>query len=122
MKVICSECHYQANRWCSVKKSTVSLNKKRVCDKYKLDVSKIKQKHAIPTVYRSDWIYKKKELKQLLKEQKEREEAQVKEAKTEKRVVDATNPPRYLNPNPVVNSHPLTGDLSRFTSTANKED
>ena len=114
MKIRCANCGNQINGFCSVKRATVSLNKKRLCDKYKYDETKVKEKHEIPSVMRSEWYWKRKELKKLLKEQKEYEEQQVK-------VKELSSPPGQMQPATGNSKHPLTGDLSRFISTAGKE-
>ena len=100
-----------------MKKAKISLNKKRVCGEYKFDVTKVKTKHSIPTVYRSDLTNKKKELKKLLKGYRKQEEL----AKERAELADT---PNYLKaPGTGDPKHPMTGDLSRFTSTAaRKED
>lgn len=116
MKVRCAECKNQTKAWCSPKKTKVSLNKSRTCDKYVFDETKVKIKHDIPTTYRSDWVHKKKELKKLLKQQLEEQKKQEEMAKQA-----AVKPPSYLKaPGTGDPKHPLTGDLSRFVSTASR--
>ena len=48
-KVSCSLCRAQYNSFCTTKKVSVSLNKKRRCDKYVFDESKVKEGVPIPT-------------------------------------------------------------------------
>ena len=118
MKVKCAECNNQVNSWCTPKKAKISLNKKRMCDKYKFDETKVKEKHDIPTVYRSEWTHKKKELKKLIKEQ-------IEEQKQREDLVKQTidKPPSYLKATGTGDSkYPLTGDLSRFVSTAARKE
>ena len=116
MKVRCAECKNQVNSWCTPKKVKTSLNKKRTCDKYAFDETKVKTKHVIPTVYRSDWIHKKKELKKLLKDYKQQEELAKEKA-------ELAETPNYLKaPGTGDPKHPLTGDLTRFTSTAGRKE
>lgn len=118
MKVRCAVCHYQNKSWCSKKRCKTSLNKARVCNFYELDPAKVKEKHEIPTVYRSEWTHKKKELKKLLKQMAEEEKQ--KEEMVKQVVV---KPPEYLKaPGTGDSKHPLTGDLSRFTSTADRKE
>ena len=110
MKVTCGTCANELKGKCTVKggKSSVALHKRRNCDKYSLDESKVKEPVDIPTtrVSYADVLEYKKKLKELKKA-----------AKTKENDVDR----------PIVNelayhddAHPITGDLSRFTSTAAK--
>jgi len=106
-KVICGICLNQTGGFCSFKKTKVKLKKRRVCDKFKKDVEKVGFKQPIPTTRRPDWFWmSKKERKELL--QSMLAEAQKKAAQNQVA--------------PVSTGHPLTGDLSRFTTTATKED
>ena len=115
MKIRCAHCGNQINGFCSVKKATVSLNKKRICDKYKYDETKVKERHEIPSVMRSEWYWKREELKRLRKEQKEYEEQQA-------RLKEISPAPVFMgSANSGDPKYPLTGDLSRFISTAGKE-
>lgn len=102
MKVKCGICARENNGFCSVKgknKKKVSLNKRRMCDYFILAESKVREKSIIPITrgfspeLRSDL---KKEYKKHLK---------------------AEQANKYMKNNED-NKHPLTGDLSRFTSTA----
>ena len=113
-KVRCSACKHQANAFCLVKKCKVALNKRRKCDKFKIDPSKVRLKQEIPTTRApapSVLRDMRKEYKKKLKEEAVRQEA-IKKAEANK-YADAL---RMGN-----DKHPLTGDLSRFTSTAGKE-
>lgn len=108
MKVKCALCMNQVDRYCKVKKTLINLNKKRICDRYKFDEKKVKERYEIPSEMRPDWFWNRKELiNKHKKEQKKIEEA------------------RKINPNYMPGGtfgHPLTGDLSRFVSTSNKEE
>jgi hypothetical protein len=118
MRIKCNDCKNQINSFCKVKKSKVAINKSRVCGAYIFDETKVKIKHEIPTTFRSDWFHKKKELKKLLKQQ-EAEERKRQEALVKQSV---TQPPNYLRtPGTGDPKHLLTGDLSRFVSTAVRE-
>ena len=97
-KVTCATCVNEENKKCLVKKSKVALNKRRLCNAFVLEPSKVKAKQILKTVRMG---YKEKEA--LRREYKE----QLRLAKA------ALNSPKDT-------AHPLTGDLSRFTSTAGK--
>jgi len=100
-KITCSTCRAEFKNKCNAKKGrpSVSLNKRRRCDKYVLEPSKVKERHIMKTIKMG---YKEKEA--IRKEYKE----QLKLAK------DAVKQGRA----PQNSNHPLTGDLTRFTSTA----
>ena len=98
-KVTCATCANEEGKKCLIKKSSVSLNKGRRCDKYILEPSKVKAKQIIKSVKMG---YKEKEV--LRREYKE----QLKQFKAQAKQHGLSNSPK----------HPLTGDLSRFTSTA----
>ena len=102
-KVVCAVCVNEENRKCVVKKNaTIALNKRRRCDKFVLEPTKVKEKQILKTVPMG---FKEKEaLRKEYKEQLKQFKAQAKR--------DAQ--PRNMQ-------HPLTGDLSRFTSTAGKD-
>jgi len=102
-KITCATCANEKDRICIIKKNKVSVNKKRRCNKYILAPEKVKAKQILKSVRMS---YQEKEA--LRKEYKE----QLKLIKQAAR-----------NGQPVQNSrHPLTGDLSRFVSTAGSEE
>lgn len=94
-RITCSICKNENGGFCKVKKNVrVALNKRRNCNLFILEPSKVKEKQILKTVKLS---YSEKEA--LRKHYKE-ELRMVKNA-----LKDPSNP------------HPLTGDLSRFTST-----
>ena len=100
MKITCATCLNEENRHCTVKKATVTLNKRRNCDKYVLEATKVKEKQVLKTIKTS---YREREaLRKEYKEQLKSFKALAKEGKTV---------PHSLK-------HPLTGNLDRFTSTA----
>lgn len=109
-KVTCNSCLYQTNSFCDFKKHKVRIKKRRVCDKFKRDNNKITFKQPIPTVRRPDWYWNKEERKKILK----------------KMLQDAQNQmieqAQGQNIEMVNMKHPLTGDLSRFKTTAEKTD
>ena len=100
-KITCATCVNEENKRCKVKKSAVALNKKRNCDKYILAPEKVKEKQILKTIKMG---YKEREV--LRKQYKEQLKALKQQMKT-------GQAPQSADPN-----HPLTGDLSRFTSTA----
>ena len=96
-KVTCATCVNEEDKTCVVKKSRVALNKRRRCDKYVLEATKVKAKQILKTVSMG---HKEKEaLRREYKEQLKQFKAAAKQGNNSQ-------------------SHPLTGDLSRFTSTA----
>jgi len=102
-KVMCSVCINYISGLCSIKKVGVKAKKKRVCNKYNHDESKIHQKQSIPSIKRPSWFWlTRSEKKKLIKEHLE----QTKKIKTD------TNDLK----------HPITGDLSKFITTASIEE
>lgn len=126
-RVRCAECKVQYNKFCTIKKVTVSLNKYRLCDKFQHDQAKVKIKQVIPTAKigfaEQERLRKqrKKDLKKL-REHLKREgllnnEVNVPKSKTE------TSPESRIYKPYGDEKYPLTGDLSRFTTTGtNKEE
>ena len=98
MKITCATCVNEDNKFCTVKKIGVAINKRRNCDKYDLNPMKVKEKQIIKTIKMG---YKEREA--LRKQYKE----ELRLAKEQLRSGRTADP-----------AHPLTGDLSRFTSTA----
>lgn len=114
-KVSCSVCKNQYNKFCTVKRVSVSLNKKRLCNKYVFEESKVKEGVPIPTVrigYEEKQRIKKEE-KEVRKEVEQRLKEQQKDDKIkESRIWKPHGNEKY----------PLTGDLSRFTTTGSRND
>jgi len=99
-KITCATCANEEDKTCVVKQSRVALNKRRRCDKYVLEATKVKARQILKTVSMG---YKEKEaLRREYKEQLKQFKAAAKEGNNSQ-------------------SHPLTGNLSRFTSTAGKD-
>jgi len=99
IKVTCATCVNEFGRKCGVKKNkpSVSVNKRRRCDKYILEPTKVKEKQILKTIRVP---YKEKEaLRREYKEQLKRYKEAVKQGGG-------------------TTQHPVTGDLSRFVSTA----
>lgn len=122
-KVICQTCLNQTNGFCSFKKTKVKLKKKRICDKFKHDLSKTKAKVEIPTTRRPDWFWDREERRKLykaeLKRRRELLEEEEAKNKIKEKPFDAVNVVATMNTGNT--KYPLTGDLSRFTTTATKE-
>jgi hypothetical protein len=101
-KITCATCAGEFKGKCNAKKGrpSVALNKRRRCDKYILEAIKVKAKQILKTVQMG---YKDKEaLRREYKDQLKQFRNAAKQGNTSA-------------------SHPLTGDLSRFTSTARGE-
>jgi hypothetical protein len=94
-KVTCGTCRNEENRKCVVKKSKVAVNKRRHCGKYIFEATKVKAKQILKTIKMGH--QEKEALRKEYKEQLKLAKAAIK--------------------NPGTTAHPLTGDLSRFTST-----
>lgn len=105
-KITCAICGNEENKICKVKKIGVHINKRRDCDKFILNEDKVKPAHLVKTV--SLPYAEKEELKRLYKEEMRRRR------ELEMHAQEAGLDPKSIN------MHPLTGDLSRFTSTAAK--
>ena len=114
-KIKCNVCSNENNSFCTIKKVKVHINKKRKCDKYVYDSSKLRVKHKTPSTrvgyaeLQTDRQQAKKELKEL------------------KGLVDMPPDQKTAQNLGLINKdyttkHPLTGDLSRFTTTATKKD
>jgi hypothetical protein len=99
-KIVCSTCVNERSGKCIIKKATVALNKRRRCESYILEPNKVKDKQILKTVRLSYTDQQK--LRDELKELRRLEKYEAKSG-------NSTDP-----------KHPLTGDLSRFTSTATK--
>lgn len=97
-KVTCAVCVNEENKRCKVKKSAVAINKRRSCDKYILAAEKVIERQVIKSIPMG---YKEKE--ELRKDYKK----QLKLIKQQMKAGYSGDA-----------KHPVTGDLSRFTSTA----
>jgi len=101
-KITCATCRCEVNKKCNANKGrpSVSINKRRRCDKYILEATKVKARQVLKTVHMG---YREKEaLRREYKDQLKQFRAAAKQGNTSQ-------------------NHPLTGDLSRFTSTAGKD-
>ena len=145
-KVKCKVCANEVTGVCSIKKMKVKPNKSRRCEAYIYDEAKVKEKESIPTV-RIGYT-RQQELKRRYKEEMKELKRQIRDVISGK-VQDGTaknlglieDPRRLAQVDRSVGAgyektasglivpqgsqsskHPLTGDLSRFTTSAKKED
>lgn len=119
-KVRCDVCANEISGICSIKKIGVKLNKPRICEAYIYDEKKVKAKQDIPTIrvgYREQEEAKRR-YKEEIKALKEAAKRGV-ENKTARDLglVEEDSSSKMFIPRKDV-KHPLTGDLSRFTTTA----
>jgi hypothetical protein len=98
-KIVCAICKNEENRFCTVKKSSVAINKKRHCNKFVLEPTKVKEKQILKTIRLP---YQDKEvLRQHYKKELKKYNQQTRDGQHNTTV-----------------ANPTTGDLSRFMSTA----
>jgi hypothetical protein len=126
MKTKCRVCANENSGFCKVKKTTVKTNKARACKYFQMDTSKIQVKQDLPTTFRPEWYHDRKAyVNKLKKEEKLREEARIKELfnPTDFKVPGLDGLPGkatllVTTPHTGDAKYPITGDLSRFVSTA----
>jgi len=108
-KVVCALCRLENNRKCIKKNAKVKINKPRICQFYeededKLNAMKAKRGVARPmATKRPDYYWDAARMKE--------EKKKAKDAEMKRQSMLSGDP-----------KHPLTGDLSRFKSTATEED
>ena len=110
-KVRCGVCENENDGICSIKKVGVRINKPRNCGDYVYNEGKLKVKHNIPTV---KFGYKEQQ-EEKVKKKEEIEEYKNQYLKNQNHRIDMV---KQMNPN---SKYPLTGDLSRFTTTASRK-
>ncbi len=93
-KVKCVVCKHEDDSFCSIKKCKTKVNKSRICNAFRFAPEKIKIKRALPVI--------RVAAADVVKGSSTRHRENV-----------------SLDRN---TQHPLTGDLSRFTTTASKGD
>lgn len=93
-KVKCAVCEHEDSSFCKVKKCKIKVNKSRTCSIFKFVPEKVRIKRALP-------VTRVSAANVVNKPSTKRREYVSSERNTE---------------------HPLTGDLSRFTTTASKGD
>jgi len=114
-KVSCSMCINYDNGKCLEKNVSVAPNKKRHCDLFIIDTNKINKKSSIPTIRGQHQSVAKKLRYEARKEMKK----MIIEAERDKRNLEDSR--KYMGARSYNEKHPLTGDLSKFTTTANQE-
>lgn len=111
MKITCGLCTKEKNKKCSITKSYVKLNKKRRCTGYEFDVEKdiavLERRARVQD--RNDHILEAR----LEAMEKFKTTAPESEEKENDVVMDNLNAFKTTVANST-NSHPVTGDLSRF--------
>lgn len=123
--VVCALCRNEFNRRCVRKNNKVKINKPRHCDLYeestdKRDLMEAKRANKPQSILRPDWYWDRKEyMKELRKEA--REQVLKEMSKNSHVTVHAPAKPTVSNPNSGDPRYPLTGDLSRFISSASEE-
>ena len=131
VKVKCSVCGNELDSFCKIKKTRINKNKSRKCEAYIYDESKLKAKESLNTVrvsYKEQQENKRRfkeemrEVRRMLKEQPHNQTARdLGLVKPDQGTIITPGDPRFVMPNGNP-SHPLTGDLSRFTTTAKEKE
>lgn len=129
-KVKCKVCANEVSAFCNIKKIGVSVNKPRICEAYTYSESKLKAKEEIPTIrlgYAEQQASKRRmkaELKRIKEELKKgpaqgtaRDLGLIQPSESS---IIMPGDSRFSIPRDT--KHPLTGDLSRFTTTAKEGD
>lgn len=111
-KVKCKVCDNEVAGICNIKKIGVKINKDRICEGYIYNVTKMKSKQGIPVI-RINCAEYEEERKRL---KAERAEIRRFKATTSNNNVDSQVV--YSIPGDVNSKYPITGDLSRFVSSA----
>jgi len=123
-KVKCGVCANEFSGVCSIKKIGVKTNKPRICEAYIYDEKKMKAKQDIPSI-RVSYAEEQEAKRRYKEEMKALKELAKKgpENQTARDLGLMTEPSKeeMFIPRPNV-KHPLTGDLSRFTTTVNKNE
>ena len=114
-KVKCRVCANEEKGVCKIKKIGIKLNKDRLCNAYIYDEKKMKAKQTIPSIYVSYADREEARKKGKL------ERAEVRKMAQEKPADKAARNLGLIPQRTVDQKHPLTGDLSRFVSSATKD-
>jgi len=114
-KVRCGLCENYDGGKCIKKNCTVTPNKSRNCDMFIADIKKMKEKTRIPTIRGHNPAIAKKLRYEARKEMKKA----IAEAERDKRNLEDKR--ELMGSRVYDDKHPLTGDLSKFTTTAPKE-
>lgn len=131
MKVKCRVCDNEDKGFCKVKKVKVKINKARICEAYIYNESKLKAKEKVNTtkiLFADQQAIKKqqkeelKKLRELLKQgQKQGTARDLGLIPKEESKIIQPGDPRFVMPR-TDSKHPLTGDLSRFTTTVSEKE
>jgi hypothetical protein len=130
-KVKCNVCANETSGFCKVKKIGVRPNKSRICEAYTYDEAKLKTKQSIPTsrVGYSQQQEAKRRMKAELKRIKEELKRGPKQGTAQDLgLIKPVEHKGIIMPGdagfsmPRDPKHPLTGDLSRFTTTATEKE
>ena len=120
-KVRCNLCSNEVSGVCKVKKSSVRTNKPRNCKDYIYDESKLKVRTDVPTIklgYRQQ-----EENRRRMKEELKRLKEELKKGPAQGTANDlglVQNGSSIILPGDT--KHPVTGDLSRFITTASDKE
>jgi len=115
-KVRCTTCANLYKNFCTKKKVSVAINKSRRCRLFEFDQEKVKIKQVLPTTrlpYAQKELEKqtrKAEIKQIKDSIKQQQLLEKKAGEKESRIWKPSGDSKF----------PLTGDLSRFTTTGTK--
>ena len=116
-KVRCKVCGHEKQGYCPIKKTKVRTNKARMCKSFTYDVSKVKIKHELIAELRPDWFHDRRgAINKMKKQQKLLEEQRKKEMFNDRSYMPS------ITAGTGDDKYPVTGDLSRFTTTAPKKD
>jgi len=121
-KVKCEVCSNQTAGFCAFKKTKIKLTKKRVCDKFRYDADKEKEKHPIKSIRRPDWYWdKEKKRKEIRKELRRLQEIELERIEAEKKIKNTVGADDIQMVKTRNKKYPLTGDLSQFKTTARRK-
>lgn len=77
-RVRCRVCENEEDSYCTIKKCKIRGNKSRICVSFRMNSSKVRIKTKIPSQFRPDWYWDRKEYKKVMKEARlKAEQAQV---------------------------------------------
>ena len=127
-KVKCGICSNEVGGFCKIKKSSVRLNKSRRCEAFVLDKARLSTKEKIPVTRLgyAEMEENRKRLKAELKELRKALKAKPNQGTAQDLgLVSSDVAPGYKQTTsglvvPTSTKHPLTGDLSRFVTSASK--
>lgn len=117
-KVRCVTCSNESSGICLLKKIGVAINKPRLCIKFYHDESKVKEFKEIPTIKEG---YVLREHNKSLLKQERRISGTLAQNKTVNDYKNYDVDQHDLNIQRINTKHPLTGDLSRFVSSAHNK-